>query len=147
MECSPRGGQHGSSKALAKGVGIRTEIRHMKTDTHSRGLSGQVTALRALPLAEARPGSPCSRGVLSVLGEKRWMSERWLMKAGTFLRSPTCSGDRSKPQEQQADGWTSANGCVPRGDAGGAGGPEAGGSSPRVLPLGHPAHGRHLTFH
>lgn len=79
-------GQNGSSKALAKGVGVgtETEIRHMETDTRSRGLSGQVTALRGTAMRGRGQG-----WLWCLLGRKGGMSIRWLMKAGTFLQSPT----------------------------------------------------------
>lgn len=61
------GGQYGSPKALAK-VGIKQKSDTWKP-THSRGLSGHLTALRALPWAEARPALPAP-GVPSVFGKE-----------------------------------------------------------------------------
>lgn len=129
------GGQHGSSKALAKGVGIkqrsdtrrpaRTAVGSLARDSSEGTAIGRGQAwLSLLP------------GVLSVSGKKGWTSEWWLMEAGTFLRSPTCSGDRSKVPGAAADGRASSNRCVPRGDAGG--GARGWRSRPRVLPPGTP---------
>lgn len=87
-------GQHGSSKALAKGVGVgkKTEIRRMETDTHSRGRSSQGTALEgAVTRGRGQVWAhPAPRGLLRcLLGRKHGMSVWWRMKAGTFLQSPT----------------------------------------------------------